>query len=557
VPAQVFWAVDADGDWSVGSNWSTGREPGSGDTAILDRASGAYVVTVSSGVHYPGAIQATTSRLRFTGGAFWTRGALDLEGGLTLEGGQLNLQNPLTTNGDTLWTGGYVDGYGGSWTNNGTVTLTGAAAKAVNAGGGLTVVNNGTFRNVGSGDLQVAPFATFTNSETGTVELDSDAGIVGQGGFTGTLQNQGLVVKADGSGVSAAPAVANQGGTLEVLSGTLRLGGADKAHTQGGTFFVDAGAALDLTSGAHDGSFQGPYTGSGDGAINVSVGTLGFGGQGASFNFPDGQLQWTGGTFGGGLTNLGVITLDGAATKQLNGNLANDGVIVQKGSGPLQVSATLTNQADGFYDLQSDASLTGGGSVNNVGYFLKAGGDGVSAVEPTFTNNGTLELDSGTLAFSHTLTQLAGTTYLSGTLTFTGGMLDVRGGAVEAQGVINGDVRNAGVIDVGWAGSIGSLAINGNYTQTATGVLNVEIGSVDGVAVNDYLYVSGRVTLGGTLNVLLLTDEVPTPDESFRVMDFGARTGDFTAVNLPDLGAGAYLAPFYDDGGLTLAVLPT
>lgn len=313
----------------------------------------------------------------------------------------------------------------------------------------------------------------------------------------------------------------------------------------------------DPTNGSGDDSFGGDYTGWGDGVISLSDGSMGIGRLGATFNFPDGLFRWTGGSLGGGVTNLGVLTVSGPATKQQRGALANDGLIVQEGTGPLQLSARLTNQADGFYDLQTDASLTGSsGAVTNVGYFRKSGGDGVSTVQPTFTNNGVLEIDSGTLAFSHSLTQMAGAIYRWGTLTVAG-TLDIRAGSLDGQGVINGNVRNAGVLDAGWAGWFGSLVINGTYTQAATGVLNVEVGSVDGAAAGDYLSVSGKATLAGTLNVVQLTDEVPTPDESFRVLDFGSRAGAFTAVNVPDLGGSAYLAAAYDDNGLTLWVVPT
>jgi len=36
VAADVFWTNAAGGVWSVGSNWSTGVAPGTGDVAIID-----------------------------------------------------------------------------------------------------------------------------------------------------------------------------------------------------------------------------------------------------------------------------------------------------------------------------------------------------------------------------------------------------------------------------------------------------------------------------------------------------------------------------------------
>jgi len=108
---------------------------------------------------------------------------------------------------------------------------------------------------------------------------------------------------------------------------------------------------------------------------------------------------------------------------------------------------------------------------------------------------GTITLASGTATVSSVLVRLDPTgTLTAGTLQLSGGSL------LTGSGTINGDVDNAGQINPGTDGMPGFLTINGNYTQTANGVLNIRIGG--NVAGTDYdqLVVSGSVSLDGTLN---------------------------------------------------------
>ena len=47
---------------------------------------------------------------------------------------------------------------------------------------------------------------------------------------------------------------------------------------------------------------------------------------------------------------------------------------------------------------------------------------------------------------------------------------------LEGTGVVNANVTNAGQVIPGGTGAAGILTINGNYTQTATGALDIDIG---------------------------------------------------------------------------------
>ena len=73
----------------------------------------------------------------------------------------------------------------------------------------------------------------------------------------------------------------------------------------------------------------------------------------------------------------------------------------------------------------------------------------------------------------------------------------MNGGALTGSGTINANVTNGGQVIPGGTGAAGMLTINGNYTQTATGSLNIELGGT-AAGSSDQLAVSGTASLGGS-----------------------------------------------------------
>ena len=121
-----------------------------------------------------------------------------------------------------------------------------------------------------------------------------------------------------------------------------------------------------------------------------------------------------------------------------------------------------------------------------------------------------------------------------------------------------GDLMNAAEVDSGGIGAAGTLTVTGNYTQTAAGVLNIEIGGYNAGTDFDQLNVQGNVSLGGTLNVTLLNGFVPNDGDAFQVLTYNSRgmpVTNFSTMNL-NAGNGITFTPTYDDvdmpGGLTL-----
>lgn len=93
-----------------------------------------------------------------------------------------------------------------------------------------------------------------------------------------------------------------------------------------------------------------------------------------------------------------------------------------------------------------------------------------------------------------------------------------------------------------------------DYTQAGGGVLSIDLDAASGTA--DKLIVPGTLTLGGTLQVNLLSGE-PAIGSSFDIMDFGTLVGRFDALDLPAFSLSAVYwdtTQLYTAGILSVAV---
>jgi hypothetical protein len=124
------------------------------------------------------------------------------------------------------------------------------------------------------------------------------------------------------------------------------------------------------------------------------------------------------------------------------------------------------------------------------------------------------------------------------------------------MGAITGDLVNDAVVEVGFAGVTGILEVGGNYTQGATGDLVVQIGGRDAGTGYDVLSVGGTATLDGTLEIQVLDGFFAEPGDTFTILTFADRAGDFAAIDglYPD--GDVYFDPQYDMTGLTLVAVP-
>ena len=120
---------------------------------------------------------------------------------------------------------------------------------------------------------------------------------------------------------------------------------------------------------------------------------------------------------------------------------------------------------------------------------------------------------------------------------------------LEGSGWIQGDVINAGQIL-----PHGLLTIEGSLTQAEEGRLAIGIGGRIPGQDYDVLQVTGTVTLDGTFASSTRNGFAAQDGDSFRVMSFASRNGDFATYTGLDLGGGVAANPELTQFDLSLVV---
>jgi fibronectin-binding autotransporter adhesin len=436
----------------------------------------------------------------------------------------------------------------------------------------LSVLNNGQVNVTGpASSLTVLPSGDTTNAidiggGTGLGKLQVTAGGKVDGGLRPARIDglQGTQITVDGSG-STWTRTSNMTVGRDAFGQLLITAGGAVAYT--GTAFVGlaAGSNGEVTvSGAVAGSRSGWSIGdlqlgvAGTGRLNIAsgasvinksavvgmlsavtsdgVGIVSVDGQDSSWILTD---ALTVGDFGNGtlnITNRGFVSVSGDAEIGKNMGLGTKGIVTVNGNGTLlDVSRDLDIALKGTGTLQ----ITGGGRVEDENGIIAggAGSQGNVVVESgTWTNSGSL------------LVGLLGT-----------GLLDVRAtgsvaagpddaiigplGKVMGTGLINGNVVNNGTVAPG--NSPGTLHIDGNYTQGATGHLQIELASATS---SDLLDVTGQATLDGTLEIVLTDGFTPAASDTFNIFSGASLTGAFDNVIVTSTSGG---------GSFNIGVTPT
>ena len=175
-----------------------------------------------------------------------------------------------------------------------------------------------------------------------------------------------------------------------------------------------------------------------------------------------------------------------------------------------------------------------------------AGGATFTAPGP-FSNAGVVIVGSGgTFAVGTSdYTQSQGTTTVDGTLNAANILLN--GGSLSGIGTIQGDVTNAATVSLG--DQPGTLTIQGNYTQTADGVLDI---AIDGTSRYGQTAITGIATLDGILNVSLDNGFIPSGGDVFAVLTSDQLSGAFTAINGLTFATGESLVAAYTSEDLDL-----
>jgi outer membrane autotransporter protein len=438
----------------------------------------------------------------------------------------------------------------------GTLTLTGNNSGFSAAFGTTTVLNlNGGAVSIGSANNMFNGALTFdggTLQTTGALTLPDAITLNAGGGSFDT-----------GADLTLSQAITGTGGLTKTGSGNLTLGGpntysggtAISAGTLTGTTSSLQGNIVDNAALVFDQNFSGTYAG------NIS-------GTGSVARITSNTVTFTGtNTYSGAtLVSSGVLAVSGTGIGDLSATTVASGAILQ-----LAANETIGSLA-GAGTLTGAFTLTAGGNNTSSTFSGPITGTGITKVGTgTLTLSGTgtpakLAANGGTLTVSGTYTTAAPSTAASGgTLniatggTLTGGVNAASGstliingsevgavtnaGAASGTGMVTGAFTNSGSLSPGNDGTGIFGVVNGPFTQTASGTLNIDL-TPSGVAGTGYDQIlvtgtPGTAVLDGTLALQPQTGVLYVAGTNYDIINAaGGISGAFATTT------GATISPF-------------
>ncbi|WP_266172048.1 autotransporter-associated beta strand repeat-containing protein [Dyella subtropica] len=517
--------------------------PANGASAGVIFDQGSHNANSKTTATYAGAISGAGSLSKIDDGTLILSGANTYTGGTIISTGTLQVGNGGTTGAIT-----------GAVTDNGILAFN--HSDNVSFGGAIT--GAGSLTQSGSGTLTLTGANTYTGGTTisaGTLQGNSTS-------LQGNIANNAaLVFNQTGTGTFAG-VVSGTGSLVQGGSGTLVLTG---ANTYSGGTTISAGT-LQLGNGGTGGAITGNVTDNSVLAFNHSD-NVNFGGTitgtGSLTQSGSGVLTLTGAnTYSGGtVISAGTLQVgNGGTSGAITGNVTDSGVLAFNHSdnvnfgGAITGTGSLTQSGSGVLTLTGANTYTGG-TVINAGT-LQVGNGG--SLQGNVTNNAALVFNqaadgvfAGNIAGTGTLTKAgAGMLVLNGTSSFGGattvqsGTLEVgdintptavlggnvqvaAGGTLRGHGSIKGDVVSDGTIWPG--GSVGTLTINGNFTQKADGTLTIDATPSGQV---DLLAVSGKATILGGSTVVLAQPGNWIPRTDYTILTAGGGvSGTFASAS--------------------------
>ena len=121
--------------------------------------------------------------------------------------------------------------------------------------------------------------------------------------------------------------------------------------------------------------------------------------------------------------------------------------------------------------------------------------------------------------------------------------------------VVAGAFVNAGHLTPGNPPQLLNITGGAHYTQLVAGVLNIHIGGTTPGTGFSQLNATGDVGLDGTLNLTLINGFHPNVDDTFEIMTFPSRSGQYATTNGLDIGNGRTFQVNYSATNVVLTVV--
>ena len=437
----------------LGNNSNIGSLEAFGSTDTL-RLTNSVLVNAGTMKANAGTVDVATGGIITNSGTIVGAGVYDSSlvnaaGGFIIANGQTQTLGSATSTflnqagGSVLVTAGTLNVDVGSWNNAGSITNAAGAVLTRTATAGV-MTNSGVIVNLGSIGVQVWNSGNITNSGgTFVLSVTNSTGgtILSSGGsFTGsTFANLGGTVKATNSLVTINSTTALNSGTLiggTVPGATLQITNLTQNFVNQGIMLLDSPAgvtnlAFDIRRTGGSGDFTNDVSGLIQGAGFLKTGDFTPGGQ----NF----TEWNKGS---------IVATNGALIVQPADAFGNGGFVNMAG-------ATVTVASASTFGIQrSDNAWISSGTVPR--------------------NEGTIQLNGGTLAFYGNGLNLANDRSLSNAPT----------GRLLGNGTIEAGVMNFGTINLN---NTGTLYVDNSKAATGANVWGIQNGGTIVINTNNTL----------------------------------------------------------------------
>lgn len=527
------WNVDADGNWSAGSNWLNGVPNAVGATANFASVISSPRTVTLDGARTVGTINFNNANTYTLAGSALTLDASSGNASIEVINGDHAISAPiglsdaldltLATAGDSLDLSGLISGAGGiAKSSPGDLNLGGN-----NSFTGSVSFSNGTlgFSSGGLGDgsnLSLSSATLAWNSgntddiSDRTINLSSGSVTFNTGANNVTLANTvggggtAALVKSGGGSLTLAADATYSGGTT-ISEGSLVLGTGGSTGLVSGGIVNNATLAVNLADGSSvanlisgTGSLIHQGTGSlGLSAANSFSGTTTIPNAGATLQLGNSlalQNSTLASSSTGGTLDFGFLT-----TATL-GALSGDGDIVLDNLSPAPVALTVGGNG---------ASTTYNGALSGSGSFTKTGA-GVMTLGNLSTISGSTSVSGGQLV----VPAGAGLTS-SGTTLANAASLWIDGGDVVTGSVTLGATNPQCVVQLS-SGTLqvsGAISATGSNGSTSSGLILVEGGTLT----------AGSISLGRT-GLIYTAEPTTTGTDMFNYIQTGGTaniTGDF------------------------------